>query len=152
MTEKALWYKLWGMKFARRILIAGGLFNAVMGLFFFNEELLRLFFRFALSVEETVFRHPAMLPFPQNPTHLLLIHGFGAAALILGATLIYSSRYPVRFLPFIFLDGLGRLLYGSLMVVSVLRYSLMWLILAFGIIELLFALSYLFLSWKLSER
>lgn len=140
------------MKLARRILVAGGIFNAVMGLFFFNTKLLELFFRVALWAEDTIFRHPTILPFPQNPVHLLLIHGFGAAALILGATLIYSSRYPVRYLPFIFLDGLGRLLYGSLMVVSVFRFSLMWLILGFGIIELFFGLSYLFLSWKLAER
>ena len=140
------------MKYARRILIAGGIFNFVMGLFFINGRMLELFFRFALWVEEVVFRHPTLLPFPQNPVHLLLIHGFGAAALILGATLVYSGRDPIRYLPFVFLDGLGRLMYGTLMVTMVFRYSLMWLILVFGIVELMFAVSYILISWRLAGK
>ena len=139
------------MKAARAVLVAGGLFNAVMGLFFFSTPLLDLFLRFSLQAEELIFHHAAMLPFPQNPVHLLLIHGFGAAALILGATLVYSARDPQRFQPFILIDALGRLMYGSLMITYVFRYSLMWIILVFGCIELFFALTYLLLSWKLSE-
>lgn len=153
MAEKRnLWYKFAFMRFARGILVAGGIFNTVMGLFFFNNFLMESFIRLALWLEETVFRHQALLLMPQNPVHLLLIHGFGAAALILGATLIYSSQDPVRYLPFIFLDGLGRLLYGSLMLNYFFGFSLMRLILVFGIIELTFALLYLRLSWKLSEH
>ncbi|HSP07004.1 MAG TPA: hypothetical protein VLR94_07485 [Acidobacteriota bacterium] len=140
------------MKFARSVLIAGGIFNSVMGLFFFNNVLLQFFLGLALQAEEAIFRHSAVIPFPQNPVHLLLIHGFGAAALILGAMLIYSARDPLRYLPFVFIDGLGRLLYGSLMVTYVLRYSLMWIMLVFALVELFFALVYLCLSWKLSDR
>jgi hypothetical protein len=139
------------MKFARRVLIAGGIFNTVMGLFFFSNELLEIFFRLAIYLESTVFRHAAMLPMPQNPAHLLLIHGFGAGALILGAMLIYSARDPQRYLPFICIDGLGRLLYGSLMVIYVFKYSLLWLMLSLAGIELFFAFAYIILSWRMAE-
>jgi len=92
-----------------------------------------------------------ILAFPNDPVHQLLIHGFGAGALILGATLLYSAREPRRFVPFIFLDGLGRLLYGSTMICYVLKYSLLWTILIFGIVELCFALVYLGSSWYLTR-
>ena len=140
------------MALTRRLLIAGGIFNFVMGSLFLHGALLEFFFRGILWLEETVFRHPTLLPFPQNPVHLLLIHGFGAAALILGAMLVYSAKDPLRYLPFIFIDGLGRLLYGSLMLIFVLRYSLMKSILVFAVIELSFAIAYLIISWRLSER
>jgi hypothetical protein len=140
------------VKFARGALIAGGIFNSVMGLVFFNSVLLQFFLGLALQAEGTIFGDSAPIPFPQNPVHLLLIHGFGAAALILGAMLIYSARDPQRYLPLIFIDGLGRLLYGSLMVTYVFRYALMWILLIFALLELFFAVVYLFLSWKLSER
>jgi hypothetical protein len=139
------------MKTIRRFLIGGGIFNSMMGVIFFCLPLLRMFFSLMVWAEDTVFRHSGILPFPQNPVHLLLIQGFGAGVLILGAMLIYSARDPIRYLPFIFFDGLGRLLYGSLMIFSVFRYSLLWMILVFGIIELSFALSYIAISWKLSE-
>ncbi len=71
--------------------------------------------------------------------------------MILGVTLLYSAREPVRFLPFIFVDALGRLLYGATMVFYVFRYSLLYVILIFAMIELSFAILYLILSWKLAE-
>lgn len=140
------------MKFARRILLAGGIFNTVMAIFFVNVRTLELFFRMALWLENTIFHEAVSLAMPENPVHLLLIHGFGAAALILGATLICSARDPHRYLPFILIDAIGRLLYGSLMLIYVVRFSLMHIILVFGVIELLFGLSYLYLSWKIAER
>lgn len=139
------------MKFARRLLLAGGIFNTVMALFFVNVRTLELFFQMALRLESTIFHQSFSVGIPENPIHLLLIHGFGAAALILGATLIYSARDPHRYLAFILIDAIGRLLYGSLMLVYVFRYSLMHVILVFAVIELLFGLSYLYLSWKLAE-
>lgn len=139
------------MKFARGILIAGGVFNSVMGIFFFNNLLLGAFLRVSTVLEWSLFHNVARIPMIQDPVYLMLIHGFGAGALILGATLIISARDPHRYQPFIFVDGLGRLLYGSVMVTYVFRYALMKVILVLGLIELLFAVSYLYLSWKLSE-
>lgn len=123
-----------------------------MGIIFFNNRLLSGFFQAALWMERAIFSRTGVLPFPQNPTHLLLIHGFGAGAMILGAALLYSAREPVRFLPFIFVDGLGRLLFGTMMVLYVFRYSLLNMLLPFAAIELTLAIIYLAISWKLSER
>lgn len=137
------------MGWIRWPLFLGGIFNFVMGLIFLTDRLLAGFLIAASRMELSIFQREAVLNFPGDPVHLLLIHGFGAAALILGATLLYCSRYPERFLPFIFLDGLGRVLYGSIMVFYVIEYSLPYTILLFGGMELLFAISYLLICWKL---
>jgi hypothetical protein len=139
------------MLWLRWLLIGGGIFNCTMGLIFFSNRLLQNFLQAALSAEQTLFHRLAFLPFPQNPVHLLLIHGFGAAAMILGATLIVSSQDPRRYLPFILFDALGRLLFGSLMVLYVLRFSLLRLILIFGILELIFGAVYLLIVWKFAD-
>jgi hypothetical protein len=139
------------MRWIRWPLIAGGVFNAVMGCVFFSTRLLELFFQAAIHAEQTLFHQVALLPFPDHPVHLLLIHGFGAAAIILGVTLIVSANDPVRYLPFIFFDALGRLLFGSLMLIYVFRFALPKVILLFGSFELLLALIYLGISWKLAE-
>ncbi|PWT91729.1 MAG: hypothetical protein C5B54_04805 [Acidobacteria bacterium] len=121
-----------------------------MGTIFFSNPLLSGFFDLASRWESSLFGDTALLNFPQDPIHQLLIHGFGAAAMILGAMLIYSAKDPTRFLAFIFIDGLGRLLFGNLMMVYVFRFHLIHVIALFGILELAFALLYIFFSWKLS--
>ncbi len=129
----------------------GGWFNIILGFVFFNNQLLAAFFRFALWLENLFFSRTAILTLPQNPVHQLLIHGFGAAAIIIGASLLVSASEPRRYLPFIFIDSLGRLLYGAMMVIYVFRYSLPYAILIFAVIELSFAFLYLILCWKLAE-
>jgi hypothetical protein len=123
-----------------------------MGAIFFTNSLLRDFFSAATRFEKAFFGRVAVLSFPNDPVHQLLIHGFGAGALILGGTLLYSARDPRRFLPFIFLDAIGRLFYGATMIYYVLEYSLLWTILIFGIVELCFSLTYLGSSWYLNRR
>jgi hypothetical protein len=139
------------VRWIRLLLQFGGWFNIIFGLVFFNNQLLAAFFRLALSLENSIFSRTGILPFPQNPIHQLLIHGFGAAAIIIGASLLLSASEPQRYLPFIFVDALGRLLYGTMMVLYVLRYSLPYVILIFAAIELSFAILYLVLCWKLAE-
>ncbi|HSE41159.1 MAG TPA: hypothetical protein VLH08_10390 [Acidobacteriota bacterium] len=139
-------------RWIRIFLQIGGIFNLVMGIIFFNNRLLANFFQLALWLEKIIFSRTGALPFPQNPAHLLLIHGFGAGAMILGATLLYSAREPVRFLPFILVDALGRLLFGTMMVIYVFRYSLLFMLLPFAAIELGLAVIYIIVCWKLSER
>lgn len=139
------------MRLVRWLLVLGGLFNSVMGFVFFSDRLLERFFGMASSLESALFSRSAVIPFPEDPTHRMLIHGFGAAAMILGATLICSSRDPVRWTPFILIDGIGRLLFGGLMVSSVFTYALMRTVLAFAVLELLFAVSYLGIAWKLRD-
>lgn len=131
------------MQLTRWMLIFGGAFNCIMGSCFFVDPLLRKFFQLAMRMETIFFSQPSSLVFPNDPVHLLLIHGFGAAALILGATLIYSSRDPFRFRAFILFDGAGRLLFGTMMMVYVLRYALMRTIAVFGLIEVALGLIYL---------
>ena len=95
------------------------------------------------------------LSFPSDPVHRLFIHGFGAAAVILGATLLYAFRNPGPLLPFILLDGLGRLLYACVMFYYVTAFSLMRTILLFGLLELTFAVIYIWgsVKWKaISEQ
>jgi hypothetical protein len=137
------------MEWIRWPLFLGGVFNFIMGLVFLTDRLLAGFLLAATRMEKAFFSREVVLLFPQDPVHLLLIHGFGAAALILGATLIYCSKDPRPYLAFIFLDGLGRLLFGSVMIDYVFEYSLPYTILVFGGIELLFAFCYLLISWKL---
>ncbi len=137
------------MEWIRWPLFFGGVFNFAMGLIFLTDRLLAGFLVAATRLELSLFSREAVLVFPQDPVHLLLIHGFGAAALILGATLIYCARNAARFLPFIFIDGLGRLLFGSIMVFYVVQYSLPMVVLLLAGIELFLALSYLVISWKL---
>lgn len=131
-------------------LILGGIFNVVMGLIFLSNRFLLSFFHHALRAETVLFSRTAILVFPENPIHLLLIHGFGAAVLILGVTLIYSSIDPGRYLAFIFFDAMGRLLFGSMMLVYVLRFQLPRLIALFGVVELTFGLLYLGISYVLT--
>lgn len=137
------------MFLVRLFLITGGIFNLLMGAVFFNQALLSGFLRLAVRLENTLFSAPAVISIPEDPIHLLLIHGFGAAAMILGATLIYSSSDPAAFLAFIFFDGIGRLLFGSLMFWYVYLFHLMKVILLFGVVELSFALLYLWISVQL---
>ena len=139
------------MRFIRLILVLGGLFNLSMGTIFFTNPFLRNFLSAATRFEKTFFGREVVLSFPKDPVHQLLIHGFGAGALILGGTLLYSARDPRRFLPFIFLDAIGRLLYGVMMICYVLEYSLLWTILIFGIIEMSFSLTYIYSSWYLNR-
>gem|GEM_PF-5910143 len=122
-----------------------------MGVIFFDNSLLRWFFSASEWLEKIIFNREAHLVFPIDPMHQLLIHGFGAGVIILGATLVYSYRDPGRFLPFILLDALGRILYGATMVYYVIEYSLLNTILLFGLIELSFAASYLWASWYLKR-
>jgi hypothetical protein len=137
------------MEWIRWPLFLGGVFNFVMGLVFLTDRLLAGFLVAATRMEKTLFSRDIVLLYPQDPVHLLLIHGFGAAALILGATLIYCSKNPMPYLGFIFLDGLGRLLFGSVMLDYVIEYSLPNTILIFAGIELLFAFCYLLIAYKL---
>ena len=139
------------MRFVRLTLLLGGLFNLTMGAIFFHNSLLSCFFSTTEAMERALWGKQAILIFPADPMHQLLIHGFGAGVMILGATLICSVRDPRRFLPFILLDGLGRLLYGATMIYYVLEYSLLKTIFAFGLIELAFAVSYLWASWYLNR-
>jgi hypothetical protein len=139
------------VRWIRWLLQFGGWFNIVFGFVFFNNQLLAAFFRFALWLENSLFSRSGILPFPQNPIHQLLIHGFGAAAIIIGASLLVSASEPRRYLPFIFIDALGRLLYGAMMVLYVLHYSLPYVILIFAAIELSFAILYLILCWRMAE-
>lgn len=124
-------------------LILGGLFNFMMGLVFFSNNLMEQFFHLALRLEIALFSRSGALVMPQDAIHLLLIHGFGAAAMILGATLLYSARDAVRFLPFIFIDGIGRFVFGTLMLVYVFRYQLPRVIALFAVLELAFAMIYI---------
>ena len=139
------------MRLVRWLLVLGGVFNSVMGLVFFSDQLLRQFLVIATGLEAILFSRVASIPFPEDQTHRMLIHGFGAAAMILGATLICSSRNPARWTPFILVDGVGRLLFGGLMVSSVFAFSLMRIILSFAVLELFFAFSYLAIAWKLRD-
>ncbi len=115
----------------------------MMGLIFFNDRLLAGFLQLALRAEYTLFSRSGLLFFPQDPVHLMLIHGFGAAALILGATLIYSYRDPLHYIAFILFDGVGRVLYGALMIIYVIRYALLLVILSFGVFELSLGIAYI---------
>ena len=137
------------MEWVRWPLFLGGVFNFVMGLVFLTDRLLAGFLVAATRMEKALFSRDIVLLYPQDPVHLLLIHGFGAAALILGATLIYCSKNPRPYLGFIFLDGLGRLLFGSVMLDYVIEYSLPHTVLVFAGIELLFAFCFLLIAYKL---
>jgi hypothetical protein len=139
------------MRWIRFFLNFGGIFNGIMGLVFMSQPLLAAFFSFATMIEKKIFLHTTILPLPTNPIHLLLIHGFGAGALILGGTLLVSARDPIRYLPFIFIDALGRLLYGAMMLAFIFRFALMRFLLVFAGIELGLGIVYLIITWKYSE-
>jgi hypothetical protein len=132
-------------------LILGGIFNLLMGLVFFSNSLLAAFFRAATRAEALLFSQTVVVAFPTDPLHQLLIHGFGASVMILGAVLIWSASDPERFLPFIFVDGLGRLFFGMLMLVYVFRFHLLRTIIFFAMLELTFAVLYLLISRYLSH-
>jgi hypothetical protein len=83
------------------------------------------------------------LEFPSDPLHQLLIHGFGAGVVILGATLFYASKKPHVYRMFILLDGLGRVLFSMILFYYVQKYSLMRTILFFGIMEFLLGVAYI---------
>jgi hypothetical protein len=130
------------MRAFRLLLIIGGLFNLIMGTVFFSNRMLAAFFHATLRIESSVFQRTAVLFVPQDPVHLLLIHGFGAGALILGATLIYIARDPARWIAFILFDGVGRLVYATVMLTYVFRFSLPRVIGVFGLFEMFLGLSY----------
>jgi len=124
------------MRLFRFFLITGGIFNLAMGTIFFSTRMIAAFFHAALNAELMFFHHPAVLSVPQDPVQLLLIHGFGAAAMILGATLIYCARDPSRWIAFILFDGVGRVIYAIVMITYVSFFSLPHVILVFGFFEL----------------
>jgi len=122
-----------------------------MGIIFLLDPLLSGFLGMAPRLESALFHRLGSIAFPVDPMIRMLIHGFGCGALILGITLIYSARDPLRYRFFILVDGLGRLVYGSLMVAAVLQYSLLYIIFVFAALELFFALSYIGICLKLTE-
>ncbi len=122
-----------------------------MGCIFISNRLLQQFFVWAASIEMRLFGREAALIFPSDPMHQLLIHGFGAGVLILGATLIYGAKHPRRLLPFILFDALGRLFFSSIMFYYVMTYSLLSTIFLFGVVELMFGLIYIWGSWFLKS-
>jgi hypothetical protein len=130
------------MRLFRWLLVIGGIFNLIMGTIFLSTRMIAAFFHAALQAELTFFHHTAVLFVPQDPVHLLLVHGFGAAAMILGATLIYSARDPSRWIAFVLFDGIGRLIYGIVMITYVNFFSLPRVILIFGFFELSVGLFY----------
>ena len=132
-------------------LYLGGLFNLSMGCIFLSNRLLEWFFLSAKSFEQNIFGKEVLLTFPSDPVHQLLIHGFGAGVVILGATLVYSAKNPGRFRSFIFFDGAGRLLFSLLMFYYVLTFSLARTILIFGMVEFLFGLIYIWGSASSSK-
>jgi hypothetical protein len=131
------------MRLLRLSLYLGGLFNLSMGCIFLSNRLLQWFFSSAEGLEKRIFGREVLLTFPADPLHQLLIHGFGAGVVILGATLIYSARDPRRLLSFIFFDGAGRLLFALLMFYYVLTFSLPRTILIFAAVEFTFAVIYI---------
>ncbi|MCI0414727.1 hypothetical protein L0222_18270 [bacterium] len=136
------------MRVLRLSLYLGGLFNLTMGCIFLSNGLLEWFFLSAMALEKNIFGREVTLIFPSDPLHRLLIHGFGAGVLILGATLLYSAKDPRRLVSFIFFDGAGRLLFSVLMFYYVLTFSLPRTILIFGAVEFVLALIYIWGSVK----
>src|SRR5205085_10704186 len=114
-------------------------------------RLMAAFFHFASTLELQIFSVTATLPFPENPIHQMLIHGFGVAALILGVTLLYSIQDPQRFVAFILIDGAGRFVYSTLMFTYFFLYALPHIIVAFAIMELIFALCYSYFGWRMKR-
>ena len=139
------------MRAIKLSLLLGGLFNISMGAIFFQTSRLEWFFHATSILEKNFFGREVNLILPTDPMHLLLIHGFGAGVIILGATLLYSSVHPRRFLPFILFDALGRMMYGATMVYSVFQYDLARMVFVFGVVELIFAILYLYSSWYLTR-
>jgi hypothetical protein len=139
------------MRLLKLSLYLGSLFNLSMGCIFLSNRLLEWFLLSAKDIEKNIFGKEVLLTFPSDPLHQLLIHGFGAGVVILGATLLYSAKDPGRFRPFIFFDGAGRLLFSLLMFYYVLTFSLARTILIFGMVEFLFALIYIWGSLSLSK-
>jgi hypothetical protein len=139
------------MRLLRLSLFVGGLFNLSMGTIFLSNSLLQWFFTATERLEKSFFGREIDLLFPLDPLHQLLIHGFGAGVVILGATLLYSIKDPLRLLPFIFLDGLGRILFGAVMLYYILDFSLARTILLFGALEISLGAIYIWGSWSLRE-
>jgi hypothetical protein len=132
----------------RLSLLVGGLFNLSMGMIFLSNNLLRWFFSASQVLEKSLFGRDVELVFPPDPLHQLLIHGFGAGVVILGVTLLYSIKNIRRLLPFILFDGVGRLLFGIVMLYYVLTFSLPRTILLFGALEISLGLIYIWGSWS----
>jgi len=72
--------------------------------------------------------------------------------MILGATLIVSFRDPDRYLMFILIDGLGRLLFGTMMMLYVFQFNLVRVIVLFAVLELFLGLIYVFYARILAAR
>ena len=136
------------MRFLRLSLILGGLFNVSMGAIFLSRPLILRFFEWAEQMEWVLSGAVVHLNAPAEPLHLMLIHGFGAAAVILGATLLYAAKNPAQMVPFILIDGVGRLLYAFMMGYYVLAFSLIRTILLFAIVEFALAVIYICFSWN----
>jgi hypothetical protein len=134
------------------MLLIGGLFNLSMGFIFLSNRLLQAFFSWAQSLEKSLFGSEVILALPVDPVHQLFIHGFGAGVVILGVTLIYAARKPQPLVPFILFDGLGRLIFGSIMFYYVMSFSLMRTILLFGVVEFSFGLIYIWGSLVLMKQ
>jgi hypothetical protein len=125
-----------------------------MGLIFLVPALLRGFLSWAESTENMFFGMNTTLAMPADPLHLLLIHGFGAGAVILGATLLYAARHPAPLVSFILFDGLGRLLYALVMFYYTYTFALPRLIFAFAMLEFIFGVIYIWGSrmWRMDSR
>ena len=131
------------MRFLRLTLILGGLFNVMMGIIFLSTRLLKAFFSSAEQMEKVLFNSDIVLNFPADPLHLLLIHGFGAGVVILGVTLLYAVRNPRPLIPFIVIDGIGRLVFSGILFYYIWEFSLLKTLLLFGSLELALAIAYI---------
>jgi hypothetical protein len=98
--------------------------------------------------------HLGGLPYvrPLNPAHALLINTAGIDLVLIGALVLYAALDPDQRQGILLLNALGRLLFSAVAAYYVLTASLMPLVLAPALVDVLISLGFLRFLFLLSGR
>lgn len=132
------------LKHFRNLLRFSGIFNMVSAfllIFPIVYEHYLLFFNdlnFALGLGG----QPVSIP--TNPLNALWINTAGIDLVLIGAIIFFISKNPLKNKMIILLNGIGRLLFGSIIAYYIFTADLIRIIAVFGVIDVIISIGFLY--------
>jgi len=136
----------------RYLIFFGGLFNILIASPLMIPGAADSYLFFLSDINASM--HLGGLPYvrPLNPAHALLINTAGIDLVLIGALVLYAALDPDQRQGILLLNALGRLLFSAVAAYYVLTASLMPLVLAPALVDVLISLGFLRFLFLLSGR
>lgn len=132
----------------RYLLKFSGVFNilsAALLIFPFTYEHYLLFFNRINSALELGGRAVTL---PANPMHSVLINTAGIDLVLIGAIVLAVSNKPFNNRSIILFNGLGRLLFATVITYYVIAENVIRIIIIFGLIDVIISFGFLYYLYK----